>query len=538
MSCAGRGILLRQIDRLFGEGTFSGLADSQLLERYLTTGDENAFEALVDRHGPMVLGLCRRVLRDPRDIEDAFQATFLVLVRTGPAIRDRSLVSTWLYRVAYRVARHARTDTLRRRNCEIQLAGIEASQDADTAAMREIGPLLDQELNRLPEKYRAPLVLCYFHDRTHEQAAEALRCPVGTVRSRLARGRELLKKRLTRRGYAPTAAILGPGSTVPARLLTETVPPSLVSATLKLAFGPGTVPTSQAGAAAVSALALAQGALTTMKLAQLKWGVLALCAAGLTVAGTAVVSLASARTSPAADAKVGMPGLANPGPFTGSQTQPLARRFLKGWGQPIDPDGDCSIELANGRLTIKVPAKGHGLEAEANRFNAPRVLRDIEGDFIAELEVQATFDPGPVSTSPRGYPFVGAGLLLWSDEGNYIRLERAAVVRNEPVLNPAGGASFRNVQPIHYLLFEERKDRGLVPPLGGFSAPDGRTLLRLERRGDQVTASASADGSEWHTLPPRTVHLPAKLKLGVAVISSSGDPFTTTLTNFRVLRPE
>ena len=123
MSCAGRGIVLRQIDRLFREGTLGGLGDGQLLERYLTRRDEDAFEALVDLHGPMVLGLCRRMLRDPRDIEDAFQATFLVLVRKAPAIRDRDLLSSWLYGVAYRVARRARTQTLRRRDRETTVGG-------------------------------------------------------------------------------------------------------------------------------------------------------------------------------------------------------------------------------------------------------------------------------------------------------------------------------------------------------------------------------------------------------------------------------
>ncbi len=115
MSCADRGIVFRQLDRLFRDGTLGGLGDGQLLERYLTRRDEDAFEALVDLHGPMVLGLCRRMLHDPRDIEDAFQATFLVLVRKAPAIRDRNLLSNWLYGVAYRVARRVRTQTLRRR---------------------------------------------------------------------------------------------------------------------------------------------------------------------------------------------------------------------------------------------------------------------------------------------------------------------------------------------------------------------------------------------------------------------------------------
>src|SRR5271163_160225 len=108
MATVHRGVF-QQIDRLYREGTLSGLGDGQLLERYLTCRDEAAFEALVNLHGPMVLGLCRRVLRDPRDIEDAFQATFLILVQKAPTIRDRSLLSNWLFGVAYRVARRART---------------------------------------------------------------------------------------------------------------------------------------------------------------------------------------------------------------------------------------------------------------------------------------------------------------------------------------------------------------------------------------------------------------------------------------------
>ena len=268
----GRGIVLRQIDRLFGEGTLTGLGDGQLLERYLTRRDEDAFEALVDLHGPMVLGLCRRMLRDPRDIEDAFQATFLVLVRKAPAIRDRDLLSSWLYGVAYRVARRARARTLRRRDREATVGVPEVAARAGADRPAEIDPMLDQELSRLPERYRAPLVLCYLRGRTHEQAAEDLRCPVGTVRSRLARGRDLLRKRLTRRGFAPTAmALLGGDPTLPARLLVADVPPSMVAATVRAALGFGSSSFLKAGAVAASSVALAQGVLTTMKLAQLKW---------------------------------------------------------------------------------------------------------------------------------------------------------------------------------------------------------------------------------------------------------------------------
>jgi RNA polymerase sigma factor (sigma-70 family) len=305
MSCAGRGIVLRQIDRLFRDGTLGGLGDGQLLERYLTYRDETAFETLVDLHGPMVLGLCRRVLRDPRDIEDAFQATFLVLVRKAPAIRDRGLLSSWLYGVAYRVARRARSQTLRRRGRETTVADLVVTEGPKTSDRLEVDPVLDQELNRLPEKYRVPLILCYYRGRTHDQAADELRCPVGTVRSRLARGRDLLKKRLTRRGFAPSAmaAILGSGPTLPAKLLIEAVPPSLISATVKAVFGFGSAQTIQAGAIATSALALAQGVLTTMKIAQLKWIGLFILATSLSAGGVVAVSYAATPLQEAATDK-------------------------------------------------------------------------------------------------------------------------------------------------------------------------------------------------------------------------------------------
>jgi RNA polymerase sigma factor (sigma-70 family) len=160
MASFDRGIVFRQIDRLYREGTLAGLGDSQLLERYLTRRDEAAFEALVTLHGPMVLGLCRRILHDPRDVEDAFQATFLVLVRKASALRHRGLLSNWLYGVAFRVATRARSNTMRRRGREIAVANLEAPVDPERADLVEIGPVLDQELSRLPGKYRAPLVLC------------------------------------------------------------------------------------------------------------------------------------------------------------------------------------------------------------------------------------------------------------------------------------------------------------------------------------------------------------------------------------------
>jgi RNA polymerase sigma factor (sigma-70 family) len=305
MSAVGHGIVLRQIDRLFGEGTLTGLGDGQLLERYLSRRDEDAFEAIVDLHGPMVLGLCRRMLRDPRDIEDAFQATFLVLAQKAPGIRDRNLLSNWLYGVAFRVARRARTRTIRRRDREASVGELEVAAEPEPTGRPESDPMLDQELSRLPEKYRIPLVLCYFRGRTHDQAAEELRCPVGTVRSRLARGRELLRKRLIRGGYAPTvpAALLGGDMTLPARLLVANVPPPLVAATVRAALGFGSSSIFKTGAAAVSSVVLAQGVLTTMQVAQLKWIGLAVLVTSLSAGGVVAVGYAAVQTKEGATAK-------------------------------------------------------------------------------------------------------------------------------------------------------------------------------------------------------------------------------------------
>ena len=281
------------------KGRWPGWETASFWNATSPVGIEAAFEALVELHGPMVLGLCRRFLRDPHDIEDAFQATFLVLVRKSTGIRDGGLLSNWLYGVALRVATRARANLLRRRGREQSIGEAEFAAKPDSHDVLGLGPVLDQELSRLPAKYRAPLVLCYLRGQTHDQAASELRCPVGTVRSRMARGRDLLKRRLTRRGCAPSAALFGPGLDLPAHLLTEVVPAQLVAATVEAAFAIGSSHTIQAGAVAASVLALTQGVVTSMKFAQLKWIGLGLLATGLSAGGAVVVAAVSAQSSAA-----------------------------------------------------------------------------------------------------------------------------------------------------------------------------------------------------------------------------------------------
>ena len=194
--------------------TDGGLTDGQLLEAFVTARDEAAFEALVRRHGPMVLGVCCRILRDTHDAEDAFQATFLVLARKAGSIHKQPSVGSWLYGVAYRISRqaqrrlarqgrreHPRPEALPERPDPYPEPGQEVS-------LREALAILDEELGRLPEKFRAPVVLCYLQGKTNEEAARELGCPAGTVFSRLSRGREMLRHRLTRRGMVLSASVL------------------------------------------------------------------------------------------------------------------------------------------------------------------------------------------------------------------------------------------------------------------------------------------------------------------------------------------
>jgi len=207
--------VLRDIQTLFDSGTASGLSDRQLLERFIRGGDasaEGAFEVLVLRHGPMVLQVCRNALGDATDAQDAFQATFLVLVRRCGSIRRLDSVGGWLYGVACRVAARARVDAARRRAAERRgaLRVVEAVEPNDRGEpeQAEFSPALQEEVRRLPEKYRSVVVLCYWQGLTQEQAAAQLGCPLGTVRSRLARARDLLRSRLVRRGLAPLAGVV------------------------------------------------------------------------------------------------------------------------------------------------------------------------------------------------------------------------------------------------------------------------------------------------------------------------------------------
>jgi RNA polymerase sigma-70 factor (ECF subfamily) len=205
--------------RYGGSLLYDAWSDTQLLEFFVRWREEAAFAALVRRHGPMVLSVCRRVLRHAQDAEDAFQATFLVLAKKAHRLRQPKLLANWLYGVAYRTALHARQRAAHRSAREREAASMTEAESNPVSEGPELRRLLDEELNHLPEKYRAPLVLCYLEGKTNEEAARMLGWPSGSISHRLARGRELLRERL-----APRLGMLS--GLLPAFPLTDFLEPS------------------------------------------------------------------------------------------------------------------------------------------------------------------------------------------------------------------------------------------------------------------------------------------------------------------------
>jgi RNA polymerase sigma factor (sigma-70 family) len=281
------GDVIRRIGRSAGLQGDLGLTDAQLLERFVARRDEPAFAALVARHGPMVYGVCRRLLRDAGEAEDAFQAAFLVLARKAASVRRRPLLAAWLYGVASRVAARLRGQGLRRRARERPDADLAAVAAADAPAETDLAPVVHEEVRRLPEKYRDPVVLCYLEGKTNEEAAAALHWPVGSVKGRLARARDLLRSRLARRGLAPSAGLSASLAMRPAPV-SAALAHATVTAAARFAAGGGL-----SGLASARAAALTHGVLRVMAMKKMVFtAALTLCvAAG---AGWLVDGLATA----------------------------------------------------------------------------------------------------------------------------------------------------------------------------------------------------------------------------------------------------
>jgi RNA polymerase sigma factor (sigma-70 family) len=262
-----------------------GLPDGQLLGRFVDHGDEAAFAALLRRHGPMVWGVCRRLLPH-HDAEEAFQATLLVLARKAAAVRPRGMVANWLYGVAQRVALQARRTAARRRARERQVTPLPEPGVAGHEPWHDLLPWLDQELARLPEKYRVAIVLCDLEGTTRKEAARQLGCPEGTLAARVARGRALLARRLARQGLIlPAGAVV---AVLSRQAVSASVPPAVMSSAIKAASVVAAGPA--AGVVPARVAALAKGALQVMVLSKLKVVAAAVAAVAVVALGGGLLS--------------------------------------------------------------------------------------------------------------------------------------------------------------------------------------------------------------------------------------------------------
>jgi RNA polymerase sigma factor (sigma-70 family) len=275
----------------------AGLTDCQLLDSIVAGRDEGAFETIVRRHGPMVMGVCRRILGSVHDAEDAFQAVFLVLARKAASISRRELLANWLYGVAQRTSLAAKGKMARRRSHEIQVNDMPQSVAKAPAPRDDWLPLLDAELSKLPDKYRIPIVLCDLECRTRHEAAQQLKIPEGTLSSRLATARKLLAHRLARHGSVFSGGALA--ATLAQNAASAAVPATVISVTAAAAanFAAGKV--LPAGGVSAQVTALAEGVLKAMLLTKLKIATLVLLVAAFVGGGIGAAVLPALQAKPA-----------------------------------------------------------------------------------------------------------------------------------------------------------------------------------------------------------------------------------------------
>ncbi len=493
MSILRDGAALRRLSALFNEGVTGAVTDGQLLERFATRrgeASEDAFAALVERHGPVVLRLCRSVLRDEHEAQDAFQATFLVLAQKARSLCVRDSLGPWIHSVAYRVASCARAAAIRRRrharrHGELAAGRLAVYQDVDQGDLQAV---VHEEIDRLPEHFRTPLVLCDLEGCSHEQAARQLGWPVGTVKSRQARGRQRLRDRLIQRGLAPSpATALGA-----ARMPEMAVPPALMKSTANLA-------TICAGAGSARVAVLAREVLTIMFLQSLKLKVLSLSVIALLSAGAG--SLAWRATA-------AMPKKAQAAPATSGEAQvAVAKRERPGkiyiTAERADPRGGGGI--IRGLIAVD-PTTGARTDILDRCWMRPRVSPDgrsvaFERDdalWVHELDGNA---------EPRRIVELGAANdgspPVWSPDGRQIILSLRQRHTTRRVNIDGTGSEGLPVPPEDLVLDWSSDGRWLVTAshrgaTNGWvlyiMRPDGTQQRRITEEGNPFYARFSPDG--------------------------------------------
>jgi RNA polymerase sigma factor (sigma-70 family) len=490
--------VLQFIHKIADDGACPYLADRELLQRFVR-GDQSAFAELVERHGPAILGVCRRILGPGHDADDAFQATFLVLARKAGPLCSQDLLSPWLHGVAVRTALKARTRAWRQQAHERPLIDVAEAAPADVVVRRELRQVLDEELNRLSAKYQKPLVLCYLEGKTVEEAGRILGCPKGTIQSRLARGRDKLRTRLTKRGLALSAGALA--TALADSPLSAAMPAGLVQATVE-ASCLFLSKTAGAGAASAPVAAIAKGVLTAMFMTKVKTAALLL----VLLAGIAVGALAlhaSARDSAGFNRSLSRPRST----ATAASLQADDRA-----GAPTLVDR--AIKALGGRKKLSnftagtCKIKGKVLDAQGDLFD---IEASLQGADRVRLEGELTRDGMSVK----------ATIILNGDKGwakfadNVKDSPKEAVVAIKDIIR-----AFRYVHAVTPL-----KDKGVtLSPLGEVNV-DGKPAVGLK--------VACKDEQDIHVFFDKATSLPLKAELKAPNRAGAEDALEFTFSDYK-----
>jgi RNA polymerase sigma factor (sigma-70 family) len=526
MTSAQTGLVLHHLRRLAETCPQSGLTDWQLLERFTTCREESAFAALVRRLGPMVLNVCRSILRHEQDAEDAFQATFLVLARKADTIQRREAVAGWLYEVAHRVAVKALADTGRRRAREQRASPMASVDPTLDMTLRDLRRVLHEELRQLPDKYRLPLMLCYLEGRSHEEAAAQLGWGRTAFRGRLDRGREQLRRRLAARGVA-FSAILCATAVAPAASAE-----GLVNVVVRAAL-PSSGNGSAAGAISVRAAALTEGVIHTMQTSKLKIVTALLLAVALLAGAGALThqTLAARQAAPArqqAFAPKRMPELVNTrdvkppaddkevltyaGRVLGPDGQPVvgARLFLTlSHRQDLEPVPESATTGPDGRFAFTAPKARFGehgtiVSASAARYGVGWVAVPSNGKRN-DLTIHLVEDDIPLAgqiVDLEGKPIAGVTLTV-------LQVNAASGEDLGPWLEAVAGR--KELDRKLEQRFLERHTVGLATKV----TTDAEGRLRLTGIGRNRLVVARLDGP---TIASQQLHL----------LTRSGKPFEVT----------
>jgi RNA polymerase sigma factor (sigma-70 family) len=527
--------VLHYLRRLGGSAPAGEADDGQLLGRFVGQADQAAFTEIVRRHGAMVWGVCARRLGQTPDAEDAFQATFLVLVRKASGLRRPGSLGPWLYGVANRTALKAEGRNARRAARERALPDRPVGEPEPDHLWGDLRPLLDEELSRLPEKYRRPLLLCYLQGLSNEEAARALGCPAGTVFSRLSRGRDLLRRRLARRGVGVSGAALAAG--LAGGSATRAAPAALLGATAGLVSAAGTV---RLGVPS-HIQDLVDGVLRAMSLKKVKLTLAVVLVLGLVGSGAGIVTrYALARGEPqqaapvpAADkanakADAAAPAPANPAPPVKREQATRLREWRAWLTSPVDFHGfdDPETKIGEG-LDYLMRAYNVGpFELNEKAFQADGV-EDVRGLPIGR-EVPKMHEAS-LGTILRAFlsRIPAKSGVVYVLRPDTVEITTAAALRKELGVSPQ-----RQLLPLVWDVLENTPINQSLARVAEFS---GYPVVIDPRAADKVKTSVSA---ELNNVPADTaVRLLANMA-GLSVVRMDNVFYVTSRENAVTLQAE